>query len=75
MEDENEYLISVIDFSEEERTVHNLGIELYIKTAADSCTMISGDKEFVLPVVSSEDNKKIIVPQLDCGCIILIDKR
>ena len=75
LEDENEYLISVIDFSEEERTVHNLGIELFIKTAADSCTMISGDKTAVLPVVNNGDNKKIIIPQLDCGCIILIDKR
>ena len=78
LEDNDEYLISIIDFAEDEREISNLKLTLNAKTSAKTAKFICEDKETELKIndeiCGDKNAKTLIIPKLNCGGIILIEK-
>ena len=78
MEDKDEYLISIIDFAEDEREISNLKLTLNAKTSAKTAKYICEDKEAELKIndeiCGDKNAKTLTIPKLISGGIILIKK-
>lgn len=78
LEDKEEYLISIIDFAEDEREISNLKLTFDAKFGAKTAKYICEDRETELKtdeVNSGDKNEKsLIIPKLINGGIILIKK-
>lgn len=78
LEDEDEYLISIIDFAEDEREIYNLKLTFNAKTSAKTAKYICEDKETELEIndeiCGDKNAKTLTIPKLISGGIILIKK-
>ena len=74
LQDDDEYAVSVIDFSENEREITDLEITFLVGIKGETCLMVSGDESVELPVFLCGDKKKTVVPKLKNGAIIFAKK-
>ena len=71
--DENEYAISVVDFSEEEREISDLEIEIHAFVKGEKCLFMSGEKDEWLQIKRGE-RVTITIPELKNGGVLFIDR-
>ena len=71
--DENEYAISVVDFSEEEREISDLEIEIHAFVKVEKCLFMSGEKDEWLQIKRGE-RVTITIPELKNGGVLFIDR-
>lgn len=71
--DENEYAISVVDFSEEEREISDLEIEIHAFVKGKKCLFMSGEKDEWLQIKRGE-RVTITIPELKNGGVLFIDR-
>ena len=72
--DENEYAISVVDFSEEEREISDLEIEIHAFVKGEKCLFMSGEKDEWLQIKRGE-RVTVTIPELKNGGVLFIDRR
>lgn len=71
--DENEYAISVVDFSEEERKISDLEIEIHAFVKGEKCLFMSGEKDEWLQIKRGE-RVTVTIPELKNGGVLFIDR-
>ena len=71
--DENEYAISVVDFSEEEREISDLEIEIHAFVKGEKCLFMSGEKDEWLQIKRGE-RVTVTIPELKNGGVLFIDR-